>query len=159
MKIYKQIRSLFEFDVFVIHSTLLFVTMMMNAMVMGTFLVKQQGILMPLAFISGVALAESLSGMVIVYFKTTYVQAARFFIGVRVLMFCLLILMFTDIISTNMWVYIVVVVGVMKGVIDSTFAINYEDAVSNGVPAAGAGNIEVPGAYDQYAFTGAVGER
>jgi hypothetical protein len=39
-----------------------------------------------------------------------------------------------------------------------SFAINYGDSLSNGVPAIGAGNIEVPGAYDQYTFTGAVGE-
>ncbi|MBL8134813.1 MAG: hypothetical protein JNL42_23335, partial [Anaerolineae bacterium] len=39
-----------------------------------------------------------------------------------------------------------------------TFAIAYGDTVSNGVPGAGAGNIEVAGAQDAYTFSGAAGE-
>ena len=41
-----------------------------------------------------------------------------------------------------------------------SFAISVGDSVSNGVPAAGAGNIESPGAQDRYTFTvGAGGQR
>lgn len=35
---------------------------------------------------------------------------------------------------------------------DTTFPIQYGDTITNGVPAAGAGNIEVPGAWDYYTF-------
>jgi hypothetical protein len=40
-----------------------------------------------------------------------------------------------------------------------TFAYTIGNTVSNGVPAAGAGNIEVPQAEDDYTFTGAVGQK
>jgi hypothetical protein len=35
---------------------------------------------------------------------------------------------------------------------DSTFPIQYGDIITNGLPTAGAGNIEVPGAWDYYTF-------
>ena len=38
------------------------------------------------------------------------------------------------------------------------FSINIGDTVSNGMPGAGAGNIEVPGAFDEYTFSGTAGE-
>ena len=38
------------------------------------------------------------------------------------------------------------------------FAVSIGDTISNGVPSAGAGNIETPGADDEYAFTGTVGQ-
>lgn len=41
---------------------------------------------------------------------------------------------------------------------DDVFAIPVGDTVTNGVPGAGAGNIEVAGAYDRYTFTGAAGQ-
>ena len=40
-----------------------------------------------------------------------------------------------------------------------TFAYTIGNTVSNGVPAAGAGNIETPGAEDRYTFTGAAGQK
>jgi hypothetical protein len=39
-----------------------------------------------------------------------------------------------------------------------TFAINIGDTIADGSPSAGAGNIEVPGAFDTYTFTGVAGE-
>lgn len=39
-----------------------------------------------------------------------------------------------------------------------TFAIAIGDTVSDGVPGAGAGNIEVPGAFDEYSFSGTAGQ-
>jgi len=42
---------------------------------------------------------------------------------------------------------------------DPTFAIQPGDTVTNGVPAAGAGNIEVPGAQDFYTLSGVAGQR
>ncbi|BCX48174.1 hypothetical protein HAHE_20820 [Haloferula helveola] len=39
-----------------------------------------------------------------------------------------------------------------------SFSISIGDTVSDGVPGAGAGNIEVPGAFDVYTFTGTAGE-
>ena len=41
---------------------------------------------------------------------------------------------------------------------DDTFAIALGDTVSDGVPAAGAGNVEVPGSFDVYTFTAAAGD-
>jgi hypothetical protein len=41
---------------------------------------------------------------------------------------------------------------------DTTFAIQIGDTVSDGVPAPGAGRIEVPGAKDQYTFAGTAGQ-
>ena len=38
------------------------------------------------------------------------------------------------------------------------FALNFGDTVANGVPAAGAGNLEVPGARDIYSFNGTAGQ-
>lgn len=40
-----------------------------------------------------------------------------------------------------------------------TFSISIGDTVANGVPAAGAGNIESPGAFDRYLFTASMGDR
>ncbi|MBZ0289939.1 MAG: lamin tail domain-containing protein, partial [Anaerolineae bacterium] len=44
------------------------------------------------------------------------------------------------------------------GVTDNSFPIVVGDTVSNGVPGAGAGNIEVPGANDVYTFSAAAGD-
>lgn len=41
---------------------------------------------------------------------------------------------------------------------DQTFAIQIGDAITNDIPAAGAGNIEVPGAWDYYTFTATNGQ-
>lgn len=41
---------------------------------------------------------------------------------------------------------------------DPTFAIQVGDTITNSVPAAGAGNIEVPGAWDYYTFTATNGQ-
>ncbi|MGJ8639433.1 MAG: hypothetical protein ACSHYA_08570 [Opitutaceae bacterium] len=40
-----------------------------------------------------------------------------------------------------------------------SFVISIGDAVSDGVPGVGAGNIEVPGAFDVYTFAGVAGEK
>ena len=42
---------------------------------------------------------------------------------------------------------------------DEEFAIAIGDSVSDGVPAAGAGNVEIPGARDVYTFTGTAGQK
>ncbi len=41
---------------------------------------------------------------------------------------------------------------------DPTFAIQIGDTITNGVPGAGAGNIEVPGAWDYYTFSATNGQ-
>lgn len=41
---------------------------------------------------------------------------------------------------------------------DDLFAIQVGDTVTNGVPGAGAGNIEVAGAFDRYSFSGTAGQ-
>jgi len=41
---------------------------------------------------------------------------------------------------------------------DQPFAINLGDTVADGVPAAGAGNLETPGVHDIYTFTAALGQ-
>lgn len=41
---------------------------------------------------------------------------------------------------------------------DPPFAIQLGDLITNGIPAAGAGNIEVPGAWDHYTFNGTNGQ-
>jgi hypothetical protein len=41
---------------------------------------------------------------------------------------------------------------------DATFAIQLGDTITNGVPAVGAGNIEVPGAWDYYTFNATNGQ-
>ena len=41
---------------------------------------------------------------------------------------------------------------------DPTFAIQIGDTITNGVPGSGAGNIEVPGAWDFYTFNATNGQ-
>jgi hypothetical protein len=41
---------------------------------------------------------------------------------------------------------------------DPTFPIQFDNVISNGVPGAGAGNIEAPGAWDYYTFTATNGQ-
>lgn len=41
---------------------------------------------------------------------------------------------------------------------DPTFPIQFNDVITNAAPAAGAGNIEVPGAWDYYTFSGTNGQ-
>lgn len=122
-------KTLLNQSPFVIHSIMLFVLMMMSASVMATYLMKQQGILIPLMFLSALAFAESVSGMLLVYFKTGFHRSAQLFIAIRVVAVFVLISLFLDLISTDMWVYIAVLSGLVKGLLDSNFAINYEDEV------------------------------
>ena len=57
---------------------------------------------------------------------------------------------------TNFGVYSFQLINVPPGA--EEFTINIGDTVSDGVPAAGAGNLEVPGAVDVYNFDGVTGQ-
>ena len=58
-----------------------------------------------------------------------------------------------------LWISLLILVGALPlSAQTDLFQITYGDTVSNGVPAAGAGNIETGGAQDVYTFDGTAGD-
>ena len=129
MKIYKQMALLFRFDPMVIHATFMFTLMMLTALVLASYVTKLVGIHIPLTFLAAITIGSQIAGVLLVYVKLGIRRTTILYIGIRVIMYFMLLLLAAGLIPETYWVYTVAGIGIIRGLIDSAYAIEYDNVI------------------------------
>ena len=130
MKIYKQMQQLFSFDIMIVHATFMYTFMTIVSMLMASYVAKNVGLYIPMSFLVGIQMGGQISGMLLVYVKLGLARTSVLFIGVRFIQYFLLILLALDVMPVHFWIYTVAGLGVVRGLIDSAYQIEYENMIA-----------------------------